>query len=62
MKFIVEDMTCGHCKAAIEKAVADAGGNATVDLAAHSVAVEGITPEIAETVIRDAGYTPVKGS
>ena len=33
MRFHVEDMTCGHCTAAIEKAVAAAGGRATADLA-----------------------------
>ena len=30
MKFRVEDMTCGHCTAAIEKAIAEAGGSALV--------------------------------
>lgn len=59
MKFIVEDMTCGHCKAAIEKAVKDAGGQASVDLASHSVTVAGITHDQALGAIRDAGYTPV---
>lgn len=58
MKFTVSDMTCGHCTATIEKAVADAGGRAATDLAAHSVTVEGLDRERAEQVIRDAGYTP----
>ena len=31
MRFHVEDMTCGHCTAAIEKAVAAAGGRATAE-------------------------------
>ncbi len=58
MKFIVNDMTCGHCTAAIEKAVAEAGGSAKADLADHSVTVEGIDPTRAAEVIRDAGYDP----
>lgn len=58
MKFHVEDMSCGHCTAAIEKAVAEAGGHAVTDLAAHSVTVEGLEDARAEQVICDAGYTP----
>lgn len=58
MKFQVNDMTCGHCTAAIEKAVAQAGGRAVADLPTHSVTVEGLEPQRAAQVIRDAGYTP----
>ncbi|WP_199257542.1 heavy-metal-associated domain-containing protein [Paracoccus binzhouensis] len=58
MKFRVEDMSCGHCTAAIEKAVAEAGGRAAADLAARSVTVEGLDPARAAAVIREAGYTP----
>lgn len=58
MKFHVEDMSCGHCTAAIEKAVAAAGGRAVTDLASHSVTVEGLDDARAAQVIRDAGYTP----
>ena len=58
MKFHVEDMSCGHCTAAIEKAVAEAGGRAVTDLASHSVTVEGLDEARAAQVIRDAGYTP----
>ncbi|UXU74849.1 MULTISPECIES: heavy-metal-associated domain-containing protein [unclassified Paracoccus (in: a-proteobacteria)] len=58
MKFRVSDMSCGHCTAAIEKAVAEAGGQAKADLQDHSVTVEGLTPERAADVIREAGYTP----
>lgn len=59
MKFTVTDMSCGHCTAAIEKAVAEAGGKALTDLGTHSVTVEGLDPARAQQVIRDAGYTPV---
>lgn len=58
MKFTVTDMSCGHCTATIEKAVAEAGGHATTDLASHSVTVTGLDAATAESVIRDAGYTP----
>lgn len=58
MKFRVDDMSCGHCTAAIEKAVAEAGGTAVTDLPSHSVTVRGLPPERAVQVIRDAGYTP----
>ncbi len=58
MRFRVEDMSCGHCTAAIEKAVAEAGGKAATDLASHSVTIKGLDPARAAQVIRDAGYTP----
>ncbi|KGJ03711.1 copper chaperone [Paracoccus halophilus] len=58
MRFRIEDMTCGHCTATIEKAVAAAGGKAVADLASHSVTVEGLDPARAAQVIRDCGYTP----
>lgn len=59
MKFSVKDMTCGHCTAAIQQAVEQAGGRAETDLASHSVTVQGLDAERAAQVIRDAGYTPV---
>jgi len=56
MTFTVPDMTCGHCKAAVETAIADAGGRATVDLAQKTVTVEGLDPDRAAQAIRDTGY------
>ncbi|WP_347139792.1 cation transporter [Paracoccus sp. SSK6] len=56
MTFTVPDMSCGHCKAAIETAIADAGGRATVDLAAKTVTVEGLDQARAAEAIRGAGY------
>ncbi len=56
MTFTVPDMTCGHCKAAIEAAIADAGGRATVDLAQKTVTVDGLDPTRAADAIRAAGY------
>lgn len=58
MRFHVNDMSCGHCTATIEKAVAEAGGRAKTDLSDHSVTVEGLDAERAAQVIREAGYTP----
>ena len=59
MRFHVEDMTCGHCTAAIEKAVAAAGGRATADLASKIVTVEELAAARAAEVISAEGYTPV---
>lgn len=58
MRFHVKDMTCGHCTSTIQKAVAEAGGQASTDLAAHTVEVTGLDAARAEQVIRDAGFTP----
>lgn len=59
MRVTVADMSCAHCVDTIEKAVAAAGGRASVDLAAHRVTVEGLDGETALEVIRAAGFTPV---
>ncbi|MCB2120020.1 MAG: heavy-metal-associated domain-containing protein [Rhodobacteraceae bacterium] len=42
MRFSVPDMSCGHCKAAVERAIAekDATASVTVDLSARQVVVE----------------------
>ncbi|MFV0293735.1 MAG: heavy-metal-associated domain-containing protein [Paracoccus sp. (in: a-proteobacteria)] len=56
MKLNVPDMSCNHCKAAIEKAVSDAGGTVQVDLEKREVTIEGLDPSRAAEVIREAGY------
>lgn len=58
-EFRVPDMTCGHCKAAIEKALValDPSADVEVDLASHRVRVH--STESAEAMIRAmkaAGY------
>ena len=61
--FQVDDMSCGHCVAAITRAVKETDGEAQVqmDLDAHRVRIE---PAAADAnaladAIREAGYTPV---
>ena len=61
--FQVQDMTCGHCVAALTRAVPppDPGPPVTVDLAAHRVGIEPVRadgPALARA-IEEAGYTPV---
>ena len=59
--FVVEDMSCGHCVAAITKAVEDKipGAKVTADVATKRVVVAGAPDAAAvEAVIADAGYTP----
>ncbi len=57
--FAVPTMSCGHCKARIEKALAGAGfaTGVSVDLGAKTVSVETDSSAAAvATVIADAGY------
>jgi Copper chaperone len=59
----IEGMTCGHCKAAVEKALKSVAGvtAATVDLQKKEAAVIGSadTDELRKAV-EEAGYTVVK--
>ncbi|WP_028545268.1 cation transporter [Paenibacillus taiwanensis] len=56
----VEGMTCGHCKQAVEKAVANAGAQAEVSLADKQVTItydeQKVTPEVLREAIEDQGY------
>jgi copper chaperone len=58
----VEDMTCGHCKARIEKSLIEAvkPSKIEVDLGTKTVVVEteALQGEVFKA-IDDAGYTPV---
>ena len=59
----VEDMSCGHCVAAIEASLEKVPGvsGVTADLAAKVVRVtaeESVPPEAAAEAVRAAGYTP----
>lgn len=59
MKFTVPEMSCGHCKAAIEKAIGalDAAAKIDVDLANKSVAIDSSHSEAEIAVVLAAiGY------
>lgn len=61
--FQVDDMSCGHCAAAITRAIhqADRDAKVDVDLDAHKVRIRAVAADahaLAEA-IREAGYTPV---
>lgn len=56
MKLNVPDMSCGHCKAAVESAIAKIGGSAVVHLAARQVVVEGASLAEATEALKQAGY------
>ena len=61
VEFEVNDMTCGHCMAAITEAVKEAapGAALAVDLPQRIVRVEGtMNAGVVEQAIRVAGYTP----
>ncbi len=63
LDFHVNDMTCGHCVAAITRAVQDASPGAVVDidLSSHRVSVNGASDAAAvAAAIREAGYSPVQ--
>jgi copper chaperone len=62
IEFKVDDMTCGHCAAAIARAVrdVDAAGLCEVDLASKKVRIKSDRPDGEFlAAIREAGYTPV---
>ena len=63
IEFKVEDMSCGHCVAAITKAVGEVDGDARVevDLAAKRVLIHSThgAGELS-AAIQEAGYTPVQ--
>lgn len=59
LKFRVPDMSCGHCVAAIEKAVheVDPAAIVTADLPASSVSVESAaSAEQIRSAMAEAGY------
>ncbi|MEM5388735.1 heavy-metal-associated domain-containing protein [Paraburkholderia phymatum] len=62
--FEVNDMTCGHCAAAITDALkaVDNLAKFTVDPAKHRVTIEStqVDPNKLRDAIADAGYTPVQ--
>ena len=62
IEFAVEDMTCGHCVAAITRAVAalDPAAVVQTDLSNHRVRLASTQPAQAlRQAIEDAGFTPL---
>jgi copper chaperone len=63
LKMRVEDMSCGHCAAAIQTSLEAIPGVSGVeaDLGARVVRVtaeESVSPQAAAEAVRTAGYTP----
>lgn len=58
--FLVEGMTCKHCKARVEKGIGEIPGVEEViaDIASGHVSVEGnsVVDEKVKTAVEDAGY------
>lgn len=58
-EFNIQNMTCGHCKATVEKAIraTDPAAIATVDLTSKKATVEtNLDPAAIGQAIKDAGY------
>ncbi len=57
MELKVRNMSCGHCKATIEKALADAGyDDLHVDLEKKTVSVDASDKDAVRAVIEAKGY------
>ncbi|MBN2740436.1 MAG: heavy-metal-associated domain-containing protein [Rhodobacteraceae bacterium] len=57
MIYSVPNMTCGHCKAAIEAAIEEVGGRADVYLEDREVEVAGLPPATVISALKAAGFT-----
>jgi Cu+-exporting ATPase len=60
LKIKVPDMTCGHCKMTIEKALSSVGvSQVNIDLASHEVELDlgTVDKEVALQAIKEKGYT-----
>lgn len=52
----VPDMSCGHCKASVEAALAPLARGVRVDLAARTVSAEGAAPEALLQALAAIGF------
>ena len=57
----VPEMSCGHCKAAIESALAAVGAKADFDMESREIEVSGLPLATVLAALKSAGYeaTPV---
>ncbi len=63
MKFSIPDMTCGHCKAVVERTIIDLDSTASVrvDLRSHTAEVETTAPaEAIIAALKAEGYTATR--
>jgi len=62
IKITIDGMTCGHCKAAVEKALAELAGvsSVSVDLSTKQAVIEYdekvVNPAAVKQVIEDLGF------
>lgn len=60
-KYIVEGMTCGHCKSSVEEEIGEVAGvtmvEATVDTGQVTVTGENFTDDDVVAAVTTAGYT-----
>lgn len=57
--FLIPDMSCGHCKARVEKALHAVDGQATLtfDMATRRVSVQAnATVDVMQNALKSAGY------
>lgn len=55
-KLSVPDMSCGHCKASIEKALEPLGASLQFDMPARVVTVDGLEPAAALAALDEIGF------
>ena len=56
MIYSVPDMSCAHCKAAIEGAIEEVGGRARVSLERREIEVLGLPQATVLSALKAAGY------
>ncbi len=52
----VPDMSCGHCKASVEAALAPVASRVEVNLGTRQVQAEGATPEVLVQKLQEIGF------
>ena len=52
----IPNMTCGHCKKAVEAAIEEVGGKATVFLEDREIEISGLPEATVLAALKGAGY------